>query len=174
MGQRNTGAGAPSTHDIAAGSRERLAGSVPIMLGERNYTGLTQQQIQSCQLAWTLLCGEVGRPMDCNEAHVHGSRTRFVQGSNSVFLGADAYPGEGTSANARMSLLAALAHELAHAERLAAGYDRPFAPPGNYVDEAETSLRASFYSAISPRDRADLVEDARDRLVDWLSFEGDK
>jgi hypothetical protein len=38
------------------------------------------------------------------------------------------------------------------------------------LDEAETSLRASFTSILSPKDREDLVEDARDRLMQWLAL----
>ena len=38
------------------------------------------------------------------------------------------------------------------------------------LDEAETSLRASFTSILSPKDREDLVEDARDRLIQWLAL----
>jgi hypothetical protein len=41
-------------------------------------------------------------------------------------------------------------------------------PPGN-LDEAETSISASFESVLSQMERHDLVEDARDRLIDWLA-----
>ncbi len=92
-----------------------------------------------------------------------------TEGRHIVMLGADAYPGSGTSANSRMSILACLAHELAHMERSEAGYRRPFDAPDSFIDEAETSLRASFTSVLSPKDREDLVEDARDRLIDWLA-----
>lgn len=47
--------------------------------------------------------------------------------------------------------------------------DRPFDLPDAYLDEAETSIAASFNPWLTPQDRADLVEDARDRLVDWLA-----
>jgi len=68
-----------------------------------------------------------------------------------------------------MSMLACLAHEIAHAERFEIGYDRPFEFPDSLIDEAETSLRASFTRVLIPRDRQDLVEDARDRLIQWLA-----
>jgi hypothetical protein len=42
--------------------------------------------------------------------------------------------------------------------------------PDVLLDEAETSLRASFTSLLSPKDREDLVEDARDRLIQWLAL----
>jgi hypothetical protein len=130
---------------------------------------LSEQQIDKCIAAWAVLCGDHPRALDTSEAMEHGSRTRFVQDRQIVMLGADAYPGSGISANSRMSMLACLAHELAHAERFEVGYSRPFDAPDSFIDEAETSLRASFTSVLSPRDREDLVEDARDRLIDWLA-----
>jgi len=50
------------------------------------------------------------------------------------------------------------------------GYRRPTDLPDVLRDEAETSLRASFTSILSPKDREDLVEDARDRLIQWLAL----
>jgi hypothetical protein len=85
-------------------------------------------------------------------------------------LGADAYPGMGQSANSRMSVLACLAHELAHMRRAGRGFRRPLTPPDGFLDEAETSIYASFFKYVPLRDREDLVEDARDRLFDWLAF----
>jgi hypothetical protein len=79
-----------------------------------------------------------------------------------VFEAADALLGDGVDANARLSTLACLAHELAHAERFQLGYRRSTGLPDVLLDEAETSLRASFTSILSPKDREDLVEDARD------------
>jgi hypothetical protein len=87
-----------------------------------------------------------------------------------VLLGADALPGDGVDANAWLSTLACLAHELAHAERSQLGYRRPMDLPDVLLDEAEASLRASFTSILSPKDRGDLVEDARDRLIQWLAL----
>lgn len=99
----------------------------------------------------------------------------FMAGRNqiglTVFLGADALPGEGLDANARLSTLACLAHELAHAERFLLGYRRLTDLPDVLLDEAETSLRASFTSVLSLKDREDLVEDARDRLIQWLALQ---
>lgn len=143
--------------------------TVDAMLGGRNLHGLTSQQIDRCIEIWEVLCGERARPFDVSEAMRHGSHTRFVQGRRVVVLGADAYPGSGAGANSRMSVLACLAHELAHAERFELGYDRPFEQPDSFLDEAETSLRASFTAVLARRDREDLIEDARDRLIDWLA-----
>lgn len=68
-----------------------------------------------------------------------------------------------------MSMLACLAHELAHAIRKEMGFRRPFRPPDSYLDEAETSIFAAFIQPVSRQDREDLIEDARDRLIDWLA-----
>lgn len=144
------------------------------MLGSRNRTGVSEQKTASCRRAWGVLCGATTRPLDCTSAHVYGSQTRFVHDTGVVVLGSDVYPGVSQIANSRLSHMAALAHELAHAERAEVPYYRPFTPPGSYIDEAETSLRASFHTVLSARDRADLVEDARDRLVDWIAYRGDK
>jgi hypothetical protein len=140
------------------------------MLGERNYVGLTEIQIGSCLAVWEALCGDDERDLDVSEATYHGSRTRYDEDRGAVILGADAYAGMGASANARMSMQACLAHELAHMLRAELGFNRPFAPPDGYLDEAETSIHASFLDGVSLRDREDLVEDARDRLFDWLAF----
>jgi hypothetical protein len=43
--------------------------------------------------------------------------------------------------------------------------------PDVLIDEAETGLNASFHIAISPKDREDLIEDARDRLTEWLALQ---
>lgn len=66
-------------------------------------------------------------------------------------------------------MLACLAHELEHVVRSELEVDRPFDPPDAYLDEAETSIAASFNPWLTRQDRADLVEDARDRLLDWLA-----
>lgn len=136
----------------------------------RNHIGLTEKQIAYCVEAWAVLCAD--RPIAFNtaEAAQYASRTRFNEAQNTVFLGADALPGDGVDANARMSTLACLAHELAHAERFSLSYRRPTELPDVLIDEAETSLRASFTSVLSPKDREDLVEDARDRLIQWLAL----
>jgi hypothetical protein len=84
-------------------------------------------------------------------------------------LGADAYSGTGSTANARMSMQACLAHEMAHLQRAEMGFRRPLVPPDVHLDEAETSIHASFLKKVSRRDRQDLVEDARDRIFDWLT-----
>jgi len=139
------------------------------MLAGRNLEPLSEDQIANCEAAWQLLCGGVARELDTTEADRYGSRTRYNEERRAVILGADAYPGVGINANARMSMLACLAHELAHAERHEAAYGRPFDPPDSYLDEAETSIRAAFNTVISRVDREHLIEDARDRLVDWLA-----
>jgi hypothetical protein len=96
-----------------------------IFLGRRNHRGLTDREIEYCVLAWDYLCGENQRTLILDEVRIDHSSTRFVEDLNVVYLGANAYPGEGFSANSRMSVLACLAHELSHAERFGKGYRRP-------------------------------------------------
>jgi hypothetical protein len=140
-----------------------------LFLGQRNRNGLTDRQIEYCIEAWQVLCGDDHKVLITDEAKVNGSRTRFVEDKNVVYLGADAYPGNNSSANSRMSVLSCLAHELSHMQRFERGYRRPLDMPDMLIDEAETSLNASFQTVISPKDREDLIEDARDRLTEWLA-----
>jgi len=42
--------------------------------------------------------------------------------------------------------------------------------PDMLLDEAEASLHASFSLGLRPKNREDLVEDARDRLIEWLAL----
>ncbi|HEY0020921.1 MAG TPA: hypothetical protein VGC13_31760 [Longimicrobium sp.] len=140
------------------------------MLGARNRVGLTDGQIRMCVEAWRFLCGRTPRLLDLSEAAQHGSRTRYDERRRVVILGADVLSGAGQSANARMSARACLAHELAHLLRAEIGFQRPLALPDAHLDEAETSVHASFLKHLSRQDREDLVEDARDRLIDWLAF----
>jgi len=136
----------------------------------RNQIGLTEKQIAYCSEAWAVLCADQPIAFNTSEAVHYASRTRFHEAQNTVFLGADALPGDGVDANARLSTLACLAHEFAHVERFQMGYRRPIDLPDVLLDEAETSLRASFTSILSAKDREDLVEDARDRLIQWLAL----
>lgn len=134
----------------------------------RNQRGLTQPEIDRCLLAWEALCGSQPRELVVTEAARHSSRTRFVESEGRVYLGADVFHGTGISANNRLSMLACLAHELAHVERFELNFERPFIWPDNLRDEAEASLHASFHPRLSVQDRADLVEDASERLLEWL------
>jgi hypothetical protein len=143
------------------------------MIGRRNQDALAGEDIQRRLIEWGVLCGDREIELDVSEASRTGSSTRFSETHRKVFLGANVMPGLGTSANARMSPLACLAHELAHYDRFIAGYDRPHQLPDVLLDEAETSIRASFESVLSARDRDDLVEDARDRLNQWLQRDSD-
>jgi hypothetical protein len=119
------------------------------MLGARNKLGLTHEQIDRCVKIWQVLGGDVHRLLDVGEAHRYGSRTRFDERRGAMILGADVLPGSGQTPNARMSRLACLAHELAHAERFEMGYNRPFDYPDALLDEAETSIHASFTPVLS-------------------------
>ena len=77
----------------------------------RNQIGLTERQIAYCVEAWAVLCADRPIAFDTSEAVQYASRTRFEEARNTVFLGADALPGDGADANARLSTLACLAHE---------------------------------------------------------------
>lgn len=143
------------------------------MLPTRNSRALTQSQIEYCALAWELITeGGLSIPLDCGRATTDFTATVYSETQRKVFLGANAYPGINmVDANARLSVLACLAHEYAHAERHALGYDRPRELPDVLLDEAETSIHASFHRVLGPRDREDLIEDARDRLTGWLKWQ---
>jgi hypothetical protein len=97
-----------------------------MFLGRRNREGLTERQIEQCVLAWAVICGSKAIPLIADEAMVYGSRTRFVEGRSVVHLGADVYPGEGSLANSRLSVLACLVHEFSHVERYERGYKGRF------------------------------------------------
>lgn len=140
-----------------------------MMTAGRNQVALTPTQMDYCQAVWSLLGADRSIELDISEASRYASRTRFSEDQGKVFLGADAIPGEGLDANSRLSTLACLAHELAHAERYELGYRRPLELPDVLLDEAETSLRAAFTSLLRMKDREDLVEEARDRLIQWLA-----
>lgn len=139
-----------------------------MILAGRNHHGLTKREIEYCRRAWEVLCGDTIRKLVITEASKHSSRTLFKEVEGSVYLGADVKPGIGIEANSRMSILACLAHELAHVERFEMGFQRASTLPHNLIDEAEASLHASFHPVLNSKDREDLVEDARDRLNQWF------
>jgi hypothetical protein len=139
-----------------------------MILAGRNQVGLTEREISHCLKAWELLCGDKRRVLIIADAHKHSSKTRFNEIDGLVYLGANVKPGIGIEANSRLSVLACLAHELAHVERFEGEMQRPIEFPDNLIDEAETSLHASFMSVLNVRDRRDLIEDARDRLSQWF------
>lgn len=140
-----------------------------MILSGRNQAGLTDREIEYCVKAWELLCEDRKIEIVTTGAAKHSSRTRFNETDGKVHLGADVKPGNGIEANSRMSMLACLAHELAHAERLKLGFQRSVTLPDCLIDECETSLHASFHPVLNSKDREDLIEDARDRLNQWLS-----
>jgi len=93
-----------------------------MVVGSRNNEGLTRSQIARCQATWEVICEGKTIPLDISQGHVPGSKTRFNEDKNLVYLGADSYPGHAADANSRMSVLACLAHERAHFERFQDGY----------------------------------------------------
>jgi hypothetical protein len=142
------------------------------MFPTRNTSALTGTQIEYCTMAWALITqGGLTVPLDLSRARSGFTTTGYSETDRKVFLGANAYPGlNAVDANARMSVLACLAHEYAHVERHALAYSRPKELPDVLLDEAETSIHASFHRVLGRRDREDLVEDARDRLMRWLAW----
>lgn len=140
-----------------------------MLSSSRNQRGLSRRKIAICEAIWELLGGNDVCSLDIQEASEHGSQTRYNQTTIVVYLGADVEPGIGTEARVRMSELACLAHELSHVERHKMGYDRPNTEATNAIDEAETSLHASFMQPLSITDRHDLMEDARDQITRGLA-----
>jgi len=135
----------------------------------RSAEPLTDEQIASCRTAWELLGGPAFAPLDVSRAQPPFSLTCYNETTRTVFLGANVYAQPNAiDANSRMSMLACLAHELSHAQRHRRGYCRPSELPDMLLDEAEPSLNAAFNPVLSPREREDLVEDARDRLNQWI------
>lgn len=141
-----------------------------MLSSSRNQIGLLPRKIAACEAIWEYLGGKFRCPQDIQQAHDHGSRTRYSQTLKIVYLGADVEPGAGMEARVRMSEFACLAHELAHAERHQMGYDRPNLESATLIDEAETSLHASFMQQLNFTDRHDLIEDARDQITMRLAY----
>lgn len=139
-----------------------------MILAGRNQSGLSKREIEYCLKAWEVLCGKKRRQLVTLAASRHSSRTHFSESDGLIHLGADVKPGVGIEPNSRMSILACLAHELAHAERFELGFQRSVGLPDNLIDEAEASLHASFHPVLNAKDREDLIEDARDRLNQWF------
>ncbi|MCR9942004.1 hypothetical protein [Vibrio owensii] len=150
----------------------------------RNTKGLDEDQIEYIQLLWDFLTQvdpeqesyfdkskiqDLRVRIDVSEAHLDKSKTAFLQDTNTIRIGADALPsaGQSMSANDTMSELACLAHEYAHAIRYHLGYRRPFKGALMHLDEAETSIHASYETALSDADRKQLVEDASERIANW-------
>ena len=143
----------------------------------RNREGLTERETQFCVQWWEVLGGNDVCPLDITNC-LTGSKTVFVQRVDKphVRLGADVLPdrrplppGMPLSARRRMSLTACLAHELAHAERfIKHQFDRATEHPDVLLDEAETSIHASYNIFLEETDRRILIEDAKEQLQEWL------
>jgi hypothetical protein len=145
-------------------------------MDERNQQALSDYQVERCRDAWALLTKTEGLAVELvvDRARQPMSRTVFREADGKVYLGADVEPGDGVSAGSRMSNLACLAHELAHAHRFLLGFKRPADEPDMLLDEAEASLHASFYQDLGSIDRETLAEHARDRITLWLSMRVEK
>lgn len=150
----------------------------------RNVTGLSEEQIEQAKAMWDFITqvdeseenhfeisvlNLLNVQLDTSSAHIDNSTTAFLEATNTVRLGADAYPttGNSISANDILSPLACLCHEYAHAVRYHIGFRRPFNGALMHLDEAETSIHASYEACLYPMDRERLVEDALERISNW-------
>lgn len=88
------------------------------MLPPRNTEALRPKQVAYCRAAWQLVTeGRRAVPLDVTRAGVAFSMTGYSEEQQTVYLGANAYPrGGAVDANGRLSVLACLIHEYAHAE----------------------------------------------------------
>lgn len=154
----------------------------------RNIQGLDPVQIDQAKMCWEFISQispeehntleskvltSFSVDFDVSNAAKPRSTTAYVEAKNLVRLGANAFPGTGmvNCANSTMSLLACLCHELSHAQRYHMGFRRPFDGYDNNLDEAETSIHASYMPVLSRTDRRHLVEDAMQRLEAWKKGE---
>ncbi|EHK4786527.1 hypothetical protein [Vibrio parahaemolyticus] len=152
----------------------------------RNQKGLDQAEIDRVNMMWefvsptsttrhetlesSILSGfEVS--LDLSNATVSGSKTVYSETTNTIRVGSDILPGVGPvgCANSLMSALACLCHELSHAHRFHMGFRRPIEGIDVNLDEAETSIHASYMPFLSPGERNHLVEDAQQRLDVWIN-----
>jgi len=151
----------------------------------RNTKGLDQESIERVKMIWGYIV-DIGSgdsleggalenfsvQLDVSNAHKDNSRTTFSSQTNTIKIGADALPGSNkTCANSRMSVLACLCHELSHAHRYHMGFRRPYEGDTMHLDEAETSIHASYIPELHYNDRYDLIEDSILRLNDWKEEE---
>jgi hypothetical protein len=107
-----------------------------VLWPERNTGPLRPEQVEYCQMAWALITnGGLAVPLDVSRASSGFTTTRYGERDRTVYLGANAYPNVmAVDANSRLSVLACLAHEYAHAERHGFGYERPKVLPDVLLD----------------------------------------
>ncbi|MBI4806995.1 MAG: hypothetical protein HY795_17405 [Desulfovibrio sp.] len=137
-----------------------------LLFSKRNVRALTAGQIKESKSAWKILGGERRKiKLILKNARQDNSKTTYNPARRCVNLGADAFPSSTPSCHfSGMSLLACLAHELAHAERHKVGIKRPFEGDGSYIEEVEASLHASLSPALAEHDRLNLICYARSIL----------
>jgi hypothetical protein len=124
-------------------------------------------------MIWEAIGGNEECELDTSQAHIAAGLTRYEEMRRVVILGADVYENPHASdvspVRDRMSNVAVLAHEMAHAKRHRKEYNRSIDMPDMLIDEAETSLEASFNPNIAAKDKRDLIEDAKNQLVARLN-----
>ncbi len=161
----------------------------PSLTPARNQKALTDKQIEDVRTLFNFMVtpdakddvgdsfdgdvlSEFEVKIDFSRAKIDGTRTTYADEDNIIYIGTNIYPvmSGPQTANATMSMMACLAHELAHAQRKFLGYRRNSVGRGELIDEAETSLHASFFSYLNPFHREQLVRDATERLEGWHSW----
>ncbi len=107
--------------------------------GPRSREPLTDRHVEEIERFWDMLGGD---PQRTEADRAEGSRTAFSPATGKVRFGSDVYPGRGGSPNERLSMQAAVAHELRHLQRHDEGLT--LVQPGlEHIDEAVTSLEAA-------------------------------
>jgi hypothetical protein len=129
--------------------------------GPRATERLTNRNAEEIGRFWDMLGGD---PKRIQIDRAEGSRTAFNPRTGKVRFGSDVYPGRGGSPNERLSMQAAVAHELRHLQR----HEQALAlaePDLEHIDEAMTSLEAArLCPALNELQRFQLVLDAIQRL----------
>lgn len=142
-----------------------------LLFGMRNRSPLRQGHIKECKDKWAVLGGRRRNVRIIFDHSSKKSHTRYDYARKVVFIGTDVLPLPSSMCllpHSQLSILACLAHELAHAERHRMGISRPFDGIGALIEEAEACLHAAFYPALSDDDRATLHKCAQHILNEVL------
>ncbi len=140
--------------------------------GSRNKAPLRQGHIKECKDTWAVLGGRRRGVRLVFDKSSKKFRTRYDYTKKVVYVGTDVLPLPSSMCllpHSQLSILACLAHELAHAERHRMGIDRPFIGVGALIEEAEACLHAAFYPALSEEDRNTLYKCAQHILSEVLT-----
>ncbi|MDR2869451.1 MAG: hypothetical protein LBV04_03280 [Deferribacteraceae bacterium] len=133
---------------------------------KRNTQALSQAQIDYCETVWDVLKeGHDFIRLDCTRASQPASLTSYKPDDKTIYVGANVFPAINTTdPHASLSVLACLAHELAHAERDKLCIRRNMQGIEYYIEEVEACLHASCYLVLNDYDRQQLYLCASDIL----------